>query len=249
VAAVLTGCGQGATTAQDRPETAAGAPSTAAAAHPPRITTRVLSRPGRTSRYGFIEHPVLVRTDPRPGARILGRLTTRTQDRTDELVLVLRGATTPGGGHWLQVRTPLKPAGTTGWIPADAVSRLAEVHTWLVVDRRRLRMRLVRDGRVVFRARVAVGKPSTPTPPGRFYVRDKLLDLPGGGLYGPLAFGTSARSDDVTDWPGGSVVGIHGTNEPARIPGTVSHGCVRLRNADIRRLSRLMPVGTPVTIL
>src|SRR5829696_2360836 len=32
------------------------------------------------------------------------------------------------------------------------------------------------------------------------------------------------------------------------IPGRISHGCVRLRNEDIVRLSRLMPVGTPVTI-
>jgi lipoprotein-anchoring transpeptidase ErfK/SrfK len=67
-------------------------------------------------------------------------------------------------------------------------------------------------------------------------------------MYGPEAFGTSARSTKVTDWPGGSVVGLHGTNRPDLIPGRISHGCIRLRNADIRRLARLMPVGTPLTI-
>jgi lipoprotein-anchoring transpeptidase ErfK/SrfK len=63
-----------------------------------------------------------------------------------------------------------------------------------------------------------------------------------------VAFGTNARSAVLTDWPGGGFVGIHGTNEPDLLPGRVSHGCVRLRNADVLELARLMPVGTPVTI-
>ena len=67
-------------------------------------------------------------------------------------------------------------------------------------------------------------------------------------FYGPVAFGTSARSAVLTDWPAGGFVGIHGTDQPELIPGRVSHGCIRLRNADIVRLARLMPVGTPVTI-
>ncbi len=67
-------------------------------------------------------------------------------------------------------------------------------------------------------------------------------------VYGPVAFGTSARSTTLTDWPGGGFVGIHGTNQPGLLPGRVSHGCIRLRNADVVRLARLMPVGTPITI-
>ena len=67
-------------------------------------------------------------------------------------------------------------------------------------------------------------------------------------FYGPIAFGTTARSAVLTDWPGGGFVGIHGTNEPQLIPGRVSHGCIRLRNADMLRLAVLMPVGTPLTI-
>ena len=67
-------------------------------------------------------------------------------------------------------------------------------------------------------------------------------------VYGPIAFGTSARSAVLTDWPGGGFVGVHGTNEPQLIPGRVSHGCIRLRNPDILHLARLLPVGTPVTI-
>jgi lipoprotein-anchoring transpeptidase ErfK/SrfK len=63
-----------------------------------------------------------------------------------------------------------------------------------------------------------------------------------------VAFGTTARSAVLTDWPDGGFVGIHGTSEPQLVPGRVSHGCIRLRNEDILRLVGLMPVGTPVTI-
>ena len=99
----------------------------------------------------------------------------------------------------------------------------------------------------MFRAAVGIGTARYPTPAGTFTVRERLsgFDDP---FYGPIAFGTTARSPVLTDWPGGGFVGIHGTDRPDLIPGRVSHGCVRLRNADIRRLAALMPVGTPVTI-
>ena len=80
-----------------------------------------------------------------------------------------------------------------------------------------------------------------------FYVRDMLTRYRS-PFYGPLAFGTSARSSVLTDWPGGGFIGIHGTDTPELLPGRVSHGCIRLRNEDILKLGRLMPVGTPVTI-
>ena len=57
-------------------------------------------------------------------------------------------------------------------------------------------------------------------------------------FYGPVAFGTTARSAVLTDWPDGGFIGIHGTNEPQLLPGRVSHGCIRLRNRDILRLHR-----------
>jgi lipoprotein-anchoring transpeptidase ErfK/SrfK len=69
-----------------------------------------------------------------------------------------------------------------------------------------------------------------------------------GCFYGPLAFGTSARSAVLTDWPDGGFVGVHGTDRPDLLPGPVSHGYIRMRSRDIVRLGRLMPVGTPLTI-
>ena len=97
------------------------------------------------------------------------------------------------------------------------------------------------------RVPVGVGTAAAPTPRGKFVIRNELTRFHS-AFYGPIALGTSARSATLTDWPGGGYIGIHGTDEPALIPGRVSHGCVRMRNADILRLVRLAPVGTPLTI-
>jgi lipoprotein-anchoring transpeptidase ErfK/SrfK len=121
------------------------------------------------------------------------------------------------------------------------------VRTRLFVDTRRLRVRLERKGRTVLRAPVGAGQRRWPTPTGEFYVRNELRGFRS-PAYGPVAFGISARSAVLTDWPGGGFIGIHGTNQPSLIPGRVSHGCIRLRNRDVLRLARRMPVGTPVSI-
>jgi lipoprotein-anchoring transpeptidase ErfK/SrfK len=99
----------------------------------------------------------------------------------------------------------------------------------------------------VFRADIGVGRARWPTPRGRFYIRNRLTRYRS-PTYGPLAFGTSARSTRLTDWPAGGFIGIHGTDRPGLLPGRVSHGCIRMRNRDIVRLGRLMDVGTPLTI-
>jgi lipoprotein-anchoring transpeptidase ErfK/SrfK len=139
------------------------------------------------------------------------------------------------------------PNGTTAWVPRAALGGYGTVDTRLDVDLHRLTVTLYRAGRPILRAPVGVGAPGTPTPRGRFYIRNRLTRYRS-PAYGPIAFGTSARSETVTDWPAGGYVGIHGTNRPDLLPGRVSHGCIRLRNADILRLARRMPIGTPVTV-
>lgn len=205
-----------------------------------------LRGPGSISRWAFVERRTVVRAEPHHRSSAVARLGTRTEDGTDELVPVLARATAPSGGEWLRVRLPVRPNGTTGWVPRKSLGTIRRVSTHLRIDTRRLTARLYRGGRLVFRARIGVGQRRWPTPRGEFYIRNRLTGF--GGVYGPLAFGTSARSDVLTDWPGGGVIGIHGTNRPALLPGRVSHGCIRMRNADILRLGRLLLVGTPVTI-
>lgn len=207
-----------------------------------------LYHPGILTYYGFVESPVQVRSAPSNSARRVLRLPTTTADGTSMLVEPIAMQTGPGTQRWLEIHMPVLPNSRTGWVPASAVSHLIPLRTWLIVDTEHLRIRLVESGRTVFSAPIGIGGAGTPTPHGNFYVIDRLTDLAHGGVYGPLAFGTSAKSATLTDWPGGGVVGIHGTNEPGLIPGHPSHGCIRLRNADILRLGHLLPVGTPVTI-
>jgi hypothetical protein len=177
---------------------------------------------------------------------VVAGLEPSTPEGTSNLVLVL-GNAVRGGRAWAKVRLPVLPNNTTGWVPRSALGGYRVVQTRLVVDRARLRATLFLNGRPVFRAQVGIGRASWPTPRGEFYIRNRLRGFES-PFYGPLAFGTSARSSVLTDWPAGGFVGIHGTDRPDLLPGQVSHGCIRMRNEDILELGRLMPVGTPLTI-
>ncbi len=194
--------------------------------------------------------PVLTATNARgrPGrAMVVAPVPTRTPEGTTNVVLAPGDAVRRAGTLWARVRLPALPHDAHGWVPRPALGGYTPVRTRLVVDRARLRATLLRNGRPVFRAPVGIGAPGTTTPAGSFYVRNRLekYESP---FYGPVAFGTSARSTEVSDWPAGGFVGIHGTNQPELIPGRVSHGCIRMTNPDILRLARLMPVGTLVKV-
>jgi hypothetical protein len=95
---------------------------------------------------------------------------------------------------------------------------------------------------------IAVGMRDTPTPRGTFFLNSLLKPPDHNSVYGVLAFGLSAYSNVIRDWTWGGVVGIHGTNDPSSIGHRVSHGCIRLQNAAIRKLARLLPLGTLVKI-
>jgi lipoprotein-anchoring transpeptidase ErfK/SrfK len=198
------------------------------------------------ARYAPVRRTVIAVTAPASGAPAVATLPPATEEGTTNVVLAV-DEVRRGDGVWVKVRLPVLPNGRTGWVPREALGGYTFVRTHLVVDRSRLTATLFRDGRAVFRAPIGIGVDDAPTPAGRFYVRVKLTGF-GDPFYGPVAYGTNARSAVLTDWPGGGYIGIHGTNAPELIPGRVSHGCVRLRNGDILRLSRLMSVGTPVTI-
>jgi hypothetical protein len=190
---------------------------------------------------------VSARVRPTSRARPVARLSRLTPERSANVVLVTGRAVDARGRMWVRARLPVLPNGTTGWVPRKALGAYEAVRTRLVVNRRRLTATLLRDGRRVFRARVGVGQARWPTPRGHFYIRNRLTRYRS-PTYGPLAFGTSARSETLTDWPAGGYIGIHGTDRPDLLPGRVSHGCIRMRNRDIVALGRLMGVGTPVTI-
>jgi lipoprotein-anchoring transpeptidase ErfK/SrfK len=206
----------------------------------------VMSDERTVTRWAHPNERAAARRAPAHRARQVGRLRFYTEDRRPEVYVALRSHTDSRGQVWVKVRLPRRPNGRTGWVRRESLGPFNTVRTALRVDKRRLQAVLFRRGRKVWTARIGIGAPGSPTPSGVFYIRERLRP-PRGSFYGPWAFGTSAYSR-LTDWPGGGVVGIHGTTQPGLIPGRPSHGCIRLRNGDISRLARLMPIGTPVHV-
>jgi lipoprotein-anchoring transpeptidase ErfK/SrfK len=151
------------------------------------------------------------------------------------------------GVSWYRVRLPARPNGVVGWVLSKEV-KTTRLSARILVDLSRHRLFFYRHGRIVLRSPVAIGKQSTPTPRGRFYVTQRFIVTTPGGPYGPRALGISAFSDVLRSWRDGGPIGIHGTNEPFSIGEPVSHGCIRMPNPMIVRLFKLTPLGTPVVI-
>jgi lipoprotein-anchoring transpeptidase ErfK/SrfK len=208
---------------------------------------RPLGSTAHLTHWAPVRRATVARAEPGSAASAVATLDETTPEGTRNVVDVLDRRLDADGRPWIRVPLPVLPNGTTGWVPRRALGGYEDVRTHFVVDVARLRATLYRDGRVLQRSPVAVGMPGWDTPLGEFYVRNRLTRYRS-PTYGPVAFGTSARSPQATDWPAGGFVGIHGTDRPDLVPGRVSHGCIRMRNADIVALARRMPVGTPVTI-
>jgi len=226
------------------PALAADPPTTPAAAKP--FYTKLSNRTTFT-RWAYTNLDIKARKSPSSKARSVGKLHFNTEDKRPEIYLALQMYTDAKGIEWVQTQLPGRPNGRLGWVPREGLGEFHLIHTQIVVDRRKLRITLFKNGKQILKAPIGVGKSSTPTPGGNSWIREKLNGF-GNAVYGPLAFGTGTYSNKLTDWPGGGVVGIHGTNEPNLIPGRPSHGCIRLKNKDIVSLSRKMAPGTPVLI-
>jgi hypothetical protein len=191
---------------------------------------------------------VVVRARPHPRGRIIRRLTQLRPDYRVRVVLALGTGRSADGASWYRLSLPGRPNGLRGWVPADDID-VHPVPNRITIFRgaRRLEVRRRVDRQLLLRTTIAVGKPGAETPFGRnFYVQWRFV--PRDAFYGTFALETSAYAP-VSDWPGGGLVGIHGTNAPHLLGQAVSHGCVRLPNAQASKLRRLAPLGTPVDIV
>jgi lipoprotein-anchoring transpeptidase ErfK/SrfK len=188
---------------------------------------------------------VAARTNPDPAASIVRRLQQFRSDYRPQVVLAAGQATGADGRTWFHVSVPMRPNGTMGWIPAASVA-LQPMHMRIVVHRGLRRIEVFRGAQRVLSAKVAVGAPGRETPLGDFYVTARFH--PDDPFLGVFALETSAYSR-LTEWPGGGVVGIHGTSKPWLLGQAVSHGCVRVSNATALALRRLIPLGTPISIV
>jgi lipoprotein-anchoring transpeptidase ErfK/SrfK len=172
------------------------------------------------------------------------------------------GATTPFGspralavsrrvrGRWLAVTSPELGNGRVGWIDARAGGlRYGRTRLEITVDLSRRELVLRRGNAVRRRVSVAVGRPASPTPTGRFSVTDKLSGPAYSAYYGCCILALSATQPNLpAGWSGGDRIAIHGTPSPSDFGRAVSAGCVHAPDAALRYLMRVVPLGTPVVI-
>lgn len=151
------------------------------------------------------------------------------------------------GRLWYQIRLPIRPNGSTGWVRAADLT-VATVRFSIRIYLSDHRLELYAAGKLKKSYSIGVGTVDNPTPPGEYYITIKMKPTQPNGVYGVLAMGVSGFSEKLTNWPEGGQLGIHGTNDPSSIGSDVSHGCIRLRNADILDLSQYVAYGTPVSI-
>ncbi len=110
------------------------------------------------------------------------------------------------------------------------------------------KLALMEGDRVVKVYPVAVGAAGTPSPSGSFTVVKRVTHP---AWYSPGKVVPPGRNNPLgTRWIGLSLkgYGIHGTSNPRSIGRRASHGCIRLRNADIEELFGLVAVGDAVEL-
>ncbi|HXR29135.1 MAG TPA: L,D-transpeptidase [Solirubrobacteraceae bacterium] len=224
----------------------AAAPQQPATATPADVT---LSNEHTLTTWAHPVEEISIFAHPNTRSRRVARLHLETEDGFPEVYLLLSSHTDAGGQLWIRVRIPGRPNGREGWVLRSALGGFHVTHWLLVVNRARATLTAYYNGHVRMVAPVGVGKPSTPTPPGHFWIRERFRITQRSNPYWPYALGTADYST-LSEWPGGGVVGIHGDfGEPQLIPGHPSHGCVRMRDSDIAWLAPRVTLGTPVDII
>ena len=161
---------------------------------------------------------------------------------------VLARSIRAGGAIWLQVMLPGRPDGLTGWI-SESGTRAAVTPWRITLNLHARRVTVYNDGSVVRVFEAVVGKPSTPTPTGEFFV-EEVVQMQTGEPGGPFALALSARSNALQEFEGGpGQIALHGRDNLGGTLGQAeSHGCVRLGTPAIDWLAARIGGGTPVTI-
>jgi hypothetical protein len=222
---------------------ASAAPASAAGRVGPRALPTRRAHRARLNRLAVVRGSLPLRE--RPAGPVAARLGSRTEFGSRRVLAVAARR-----GPWLGVVATERPNGTLGWVHrrsrALAVRR---TRYSLHADLSRRRLELRSGGRRVRRLRVAIGRPGSPTPPGRFAVTDKLRGSRFGPYYGCCILALSGHQPNTPPgWRGGDRLAIHGTDAPGTIGAASSAGCLRASDADLEPLVRRVPLGTPVFI-
>ncbi len=125
----------------------------------------------------------------------------------------------------------------------------------LQIQLHRREVTLYRDGHVLKRYPVGIGRPGWETPLGRFWVQQMQHNPTWISPFtGEIIEGGSQRNPMGHHWIGfwtnGQVwVGFHGTLDPSTVGRPMSHGCLHMYGQDLAELFSLIKLGTEVTVL
>lgn len=182
----------------------------------------------------------------RPGGGVRARLGDRTRFGSAQVLGVAAVR-----GRWLGVASTARPDGGLLWVDRrSAALRVSPTRVSIRIDLSARRLELLRGTKVVRRAPVAVGRPGSRTPTGRFAVTDKLDGRRFGPYYGCCVLALSGEQPNLpVGWTGGNRLAVHGTDAPAAIGKASSAGCLRAAEAPLRVLMRRVPLGTPVRVV
>lgn len=150
---------------------------------------------------------------------------------------------------WIQVQVSSRPNGRTGWVRAEDVA-LRTVPNWIQVELEAKQLTVFHGDTPLLSTTVAVGRDSTPTPTGSFFV-DGVVPLdPPHSAYGAGQVSVSGFSEIHQSFGGGvGQIALHGTQATGLLGQPTSNGCVRLDNDSILQVMALAPTGTPVEII
>jgi L,D-transpeptidase-like protein len=179
-----------------------------------------------------------------PNGRILSRIGDRTEFGSPQVlspVELYRG--------WIAVRHTSLGNDGVAWIearraPLVYAGRLVR----LEVDLSRRELRVFSNNHLRRRMSVAVGAPDTPTPPGEYYVTDKLPGARFGPYYGCCILALSGHQPNLPrGWSGGDRLAIHGSPTPTWGK-AASNGCFHASRRNLRYLMRTVPLGAEVVV-
>ena len=191
----------------------------------------VFASPGAPTSSQTLVNPILVNNDP--NAKV-------------PLTLLVNKAS---GKDWLEVFLPVRPNGSTGYVKTSDVTLTSHKYH-IEVRLSAFSLKVFNGNDVVMDTQIAVAASNTPTPGGLYYTNMLLKPPDPNAGYGTYAYGLSGFSDVLKSFNNGpGQLGIHGGGDDRSIGHRVSHGCIRMRNSDIERLSTVLPLGVPVQII
>ncbi len=216
-----------------------GAPTSApapAAPRPAEPTGNLLVR---------VPRDLAVRANPNANASVVGTMPSGSK-YYDVPVTAWVEEVSPDG-RWGRVEIPYVWPRRHGWIALRGLARRTtgvEVH----IDLSEHRITVSRAGDHVLGMPAAIGAAESPTPPGEYFVTDRISFS--GGSLGTFAFGISGIQPRLPPgWSGGNQLAIHGTNDPSSIGRSASAGCMRVSERSLDLLQPLLQLGTPVIVV